>query len=155
MRTLLKEVQGIDWFDGAVMNCVWKGPRLRDILLRAGVGDDLKEHDGSWRGHIAFACYETTCQDDQWYGGSIPLSRAMDIDSDCILALEMNGAPLTPEHGAPVRAICPGILGARSVKWLNRVTAQVAESPNFYQQRDYKNPSARGSRRRVREAVLG
>ena len=137
MRTLLKEVQGIDWFDAAVMNCTWKGPRVRDLLLKPGIKDDLKEHDG-WRGHVAFSSYETYCQDDKWYGGSIPLSRAMANDGDCILALEMNGEALTPKHGAPVRAICPGILGARSVKWLNGITLQLAESPTPYHQHDYK-----------------
>lgn len=51
---------------------------------------------------------------------------------------QMNGEKLTPEHGAPIRSLCPGIAGARSVKWLNRITLQLQESPNFYQQRDYK-----------------
>jgi sulfite oxidase len=50
----------------------------------------------------------------------------------------MNGKPLTPRHGAPVRALFPGILGARSVKWLNHISLQLAESHNFYQQHDYK-----------------
>lgn len=35
MRTEIKEVEGIDWFDGAVMNCKWRGPRLRDVLMDA------------------------------------------------------------------------------------------------------------------------
>jgi sulfite oxidase len=50
----------------------------------------------------------------------------------------MNGRPLTPEHGAPVRSLFPGILGARSVKWLNVITLQLPESHNFYMQHDYK-----------------
>jgi sulfite oxidase len=50
----------------------------------------------------------------------------------------MNGEMLTPKHGAPVRALIPGIAGARSVKWLNRITLQLNDSPNFYQQHDYK-----------------
>src|SRR4051794_21232275 len=50
----------------------------------------------------------------------------------------MNGKPLTPAHGYPVRALFPGILGARSVKWLNRISVQAGESANHYQQRDYK-----------------
>jgi sulfite oxidase len=50
----------------------------------------------------------------------------------------MNGKPLTSNHGAPVRSLFPGILGARSVKWLNRISVQAKESDNFYQQHDYK-----------------
>jgi len=50
----------------------------------------------------------------------------------------MNGAPLTPAHGAPVRVIAPGLAGARSVKWLDDIRLQPEESTNHYQRRDYK-----------------
>lgn len=50
----------------------------------------------------------------------------------------MNGKPLCPRHGFPVRVIVPGVLGARSVKWLDRITVAEEESENTYQRRDYK-----------------
>ncbi|KAG9605791.1 sulfite oxidase-like protein, partial [Aureobasidium melanogenum] len=133
MRTAIKEVQGIDWFDGAVMNCKWRGPRLKDILEKAQVILSKEE-----KGHVAFASHAQPCQEDEWYGASIDLARALEEDKDVILALEMNGEPLTKEHGFPVRVIVPGIAGARSVKWLDRITVQTVESSNYYQQHDYK-----------------
>ena len=161
MRTLLKEVDGIDWGDAAVMNCRWRGPRLRDVLMKAGLdlGGNAKPelngyngpngcnghishniHNGhsKAKGHVAFACFQTDCQDDRWYGASIELERAMREDGDVILALEMNSKPLPPKHGFPVRVVVPGVAGARCVKWLDSITVQLEESQNHYQTYDYK-----------------
>ena len=84
MRTLLKEVDGIDWGDGAVMNCAWKGPKLRDILREAG----LKNNKLTGQ-HAAFSCFQTPVQGAEWYGGSVELWRAMDADADVLIALEV------------------------------------------------------------------
>ena len=88
MRTLLKEVDGLDWFEAAVMNCYWKGPKLRDILNEAGVDvTNIREK------HVAFACYKVPVQGgESWYGGSIELERAMRDDADVLVALEVTSA---------------------------------------------------------------
>ncbi|RUP48452.1 Oxidoreductase, molybdopterin-binding domain-containing protein [Jimgerdemannia flammicorona] len=51
---------------------------------------------------------------------------------------QMNGKPLSRLHGYPIRVVVPGYIGARSVKWLARITIQAEESRAFFQQRDYK-----------------
>ena len=91
MRTLLKEVSGIDWGDGAIMNCKWRGPKLKDVLYDAGINiQDLKG------AHVAFASHKTPVQDSEWYGGSIELDRALRDDADVLVALEVFPAPSTP-----------------------------------------------------------
>lgn len=91
MRTQLKEVQGIDWLDGAAMNCKWKGPRLRDLLITAGVhlGQEGAEKKKKKKRYVSFECYQVECQDDTWFGGSVELERCMSLDDEVILALEV------------------------------------------------------------------
>ena len=100
MRTRLKECQGIDWFDGAILNAEWEGPLLRDVLIAAGVKHEKGENGDSsgdaGQTHVAFACYQTTTQQDDWYGGSITLKRAMEKGSEVVLALKV-GSSLVSE----------------------------------------------------------
>ena len=99
MRTRLKEVQGIDWSDAAILNAKWEGPLLRDVLLWAGVDDSEPPQNGSTtesqngeeQMHVQMACYQVETQQDSWYGGSIPLWRAMSAEMEVVLALKVSG----------------------------------------------------------------
>jgi sulfite oxidase len=70
------------------------------------------------------------------YGSSIPLNKA--CAGEVLLAWEMNGRPLPRVHGGPVRVVVPGYIGARSVKWVQSVTAQAQPSDSYFQAEDYR-----------------
>ncbi|CAM9239957.1 unnamed protein product [Chrysoparadoxa australica] len=127
----VKAVKGLDWGRAAVANSEWKGVLLRDVLAYAGLKQE--KAGGAWAGGIKHVQFEgldkdmTTC-----YGSSITVKKAMDPEGDVLLAFEMNGEPLTRDHGFPIRAVVPGVVGARNV------VASKEESQNHWQQRDYK-----------------
>ena len=70
------------------------------------------------------------------FGGSIPLGRA--LMGDVLLAWAMNGQPLAREHGAPLRVVVPGYIGARSVKWLQEINLLVTPSRNLFHAHAYR-----------------
>lgn len=120
----------VPWGGGAAGNARWTGASLQDVLLAAGVSGEAR--------HIAFTGLDTDEEGGTGthFGGSIPVGKA--LAEDVILAYEMNGEPLAPEHGFPLRVVVGGYVGARSVKWLSEVTAQEDPSDNYYQAREYK-----------------
>ena len=135
--TKIKPVKGLNWGHAAIGNATWSGPRLRDVLQYLGITDDDPKIQ-----HVQFEGLDTDVSNVP-YGASIPVDKAFDPKGDVILAYEMNGEPLSRDHGFPVRAVVPGIVGARNVKWLGRIILSEEESDSHWQQNDYKgfNPS--------------
>jgi sulfite oxidase len=88
--------------------------------------------------HVGFAGADLSPEADppQTYGSSIPLDKA--CRPEVLLAWRMNGAPLAPVHGAPVRAVVPGYIGARSVKWLERIEVRSQPWEGYFQRVAYR-----------------
>jgi sulfite oxidase len=120
----------IPWGAETIGNAVWRGVALREVLQAAGVGPDVE--------HVAFLGLDASHNGSKHFafGGSIPIAKA--LSSEVLLAYEMNGEPLSPQHGFPLRVLVPGYIGARSVKWLASIVLQDAPSTNYYQARAYK-----------------
>ncbi len=118
------------WGPGAIGTAWWRGVRLADVLSAAGLRAEA--------GHVALLGADTSSEVDppEHFGASIPVHKAS--APEVLLAWEMNGEPLTPVHGAPLRAVVPGYIGARSVKWLQRVVAMAEPSANHFQARAYR-----------------
>ena len=113
------------WGPGAAGNARWTGVRLADVLAAAGIAAGGE--------HVAFQAPDVSeeASPPQPFGASIPLGKA--LGGEVLLAFAMNGQPLTRVHGAPVRVVVPGYIGARSVKWVEQITVQAEPSANFFQ----------------------
>ena len=120
----------IPWGAETIGNAVWRGVALREVLRAAGVWESVQ--------HVAFLGLDAVHKDGERFafGGSIPIEKAM--SAEVLLAYEMNGRPLPPQHGFPLRVLVPGYIGARSVKWLASIVLQDAPSTNHYQAHAYK-----------------
>ncbi len=108
----MRPTTGDPWAPGAIGNAAWTGVALADVLRAAGADTDPALH-------VAFdACDEVEMPDEGrfTYGVSIPMAKAM--SPEVLLAYAMNGEPLAPEHGFPLRLVVPGFAGVRSPKWL-------------------------------------
>ena len=114
---------GEPWGGYAVSTALWKGARLRDVLAEAGPQRDGAEirFTGADSGtyHLTPVLPETG--DDLTFVRSLTLKHAADPANDILIAYEMNGEPLGPDHGRPFRLIVPHWYAVASVKWLRRI----------------------------------
>ncbi len=95
-------------------NVVWRGVPLSDVVLDARPRPEARHVWLEGADHGTFA----NVSSDR-YVKDLPLEDV--LRGDVLLAYELNGAPLSDEHGFPLRAVVPGCFGTNSVKWLTRV----------------------------------
>ncbi len=113
------------WLEGAVGTAEWTGTPLAPLLEEAGLAAEAKE--------VVFSGLDRGIQGDleHAYERSLPVAEAQ--RDEILLAYEINGQPLPPQHGFPLRLIVPGWYGMTHVKWLSSITA-VAEPFTGWQQ---------------------
>ena len=120
---------GQPWRTGGVSTAAWTGVSLAHLLDLAGVGADAVE--------VVFAGADRGIEDgvEQRFERSLTTGDAM--QPDVLVAYEMNGEPLPPQHGSPARLIVPGWYGMASVKWLVQIEA-VSKPFDGFQQWSYE-----------------
>lgn len=120
----------LPWQADAVSTGIWRGVRLADVLESAGVTEQAK--------HVEFIGLDQVARKGQsfGYGASIALDKAQ--SDNVLLATHLNGEPLPAAYGFPLRAVVPGWIGARSVKWLSEINLRTEPSENYFQTEAYR-----------------
>ncbi|MEQ8860435.1 MAG: sulfite oxidase [Pseudomonadales bacterium] len=107
-------VSGNQWTTGAVGCPAWTGVRIRDVLDACGVDASAV--------YVAYESADTHLSGDR---GKRPISRGVPVakarEDESLIAWSMNGEPIPPAHGAPLRMVCGGWPGSVSGKWLTRL----------------------------------
>jgi sulfite oxidase len=124
-------VPGVQWQKGAVGTARFSGPRLRDLLQRAGVKPTGK--------HVVFRGLDEVPGKVPPFIRSIPIEKAN--DENTLIATQMNGAALTKHHGFPARALVPGWVGAASCKWLSEIKVLDKEFDGNFMKPGYRMPN--------------
>ena len=131
---LVPQARGLQWGHGAVGNAAWTGIPLGALLDRA------KPKAGA--ADVAlFGADKGAITADPATPGPIHFARSLDLkkarNDESLLAWAMNGEPLTPAHGFPLRAVVGGWYGMASVKWLNRIVVTDRPYAGYFQTMDY------------------
>ncbi|MGW0753293.1 sulfite oxidase [Streptomyces sp. NPDC002587] len=120
------------WLVEAVGTADWTGVPLRAVLAEAGVERDAVEAVFTGADHGVERGVE------QDYQRSLPLRVATGDDPEVLIAYAMNGRPLPPQHGYPLRLVVPGWYGMAHVKWLREITLVDAPFTGFQQAVAYR-----------------
>jgi DMSO/TMAO reductase YedYZ molybdopterin-dependent catalytic subunit len=118
------------WLLEAVGTGRWRGVSLRTVLEQAGVRSTAVDvvATGLDRG--------IENEIDQRYQRALPLAEA--LRDEVLLAYELNGAPLPPQHGFPLRLVVPGWYGMTNVKWLASLTVTAEPFAGYQHARSYR-----------------
>jgi len=135
--SVMEQIKG----HGIMGNAEWAGVSLADVLEKAGVKASAVEvmFEGADHGP------DETVGDppEVTYERSLPIAKA--IHPDTLLAYQMNGEPLPPIHGFPLRLLVTGWYGMNSVKWLVGIHVLDHEFKGFYQTERYMTMNEPGS----------
>ena len=120
-------VEGTPWKLGGIGAARWRGVPLAEVLDRAGIRPaavDVMARglDDSFEGHGPVH-------------RPLPAGKALD---DVLIALEMNGAALPPDHGFPARLVVPGWVGVASIKWLGSLEVSLTPLQSPWNTRWYR-----------------
>ncbi len=136
-RALMEpRVPGVQWQKGAMGNARWRGPRLKDVLALAKpkAAGTMLQLQGADRPVLP-----TTPS----FIRGVPMDKAKQPDT--IVALQMNGQPLSRAHGAPARLVMPGWVADGWTKWLAHLTVQNSEPKGFFWETAYRFPTTPGA----------
>ena len=127
-------IPGVQWKYGAVANARWSGVRVKHVLDRARIRASAK--------HLHTLGSDVPPRKVPPFARSIELDKVIE---DGIIALDMNGEPLSHLHGAPARLIVPGWAGDHWMKWLRQLRAAPASQTGFFMETAYRYPKQPGA----------
>jgi sulfite dehydrogenase len=125
-------VAGVEWGYGAMGNAVWRGPRLKDVLAKAGVKAGALE---VWLDGADGPVLPTTPD----FHKSLPMDKAM--ADEVIIAMSMNGKPLPHLNGYPARVIVPGWTATYWMKHVTSIQLSTKALDSFWIQKAYRVPA--------------
>ncbi|TFK51423.1 hypothetical protein OE88DRAFT_1545674 [Heliocybe sulcata] len=121
-QNVVRKSLGFSWGAAGVSTALWTGVYLSDVL----------DYVRPVRGKAKYVVFEGgDSLPNGPYGTSQKLTWARNKDKGMLIAWAMNGLPLEPDHGYPVRVVIPGQIGGRSVKWLRRIEVSHQESQHY------------------------
>ncbi|ETN43344.1 uncharacterized protein HMPREF1541_02503 [Cyphellophora europaea CBS 101466] len=121
-QNMVRKSKGFSWGAAGLSTALFTGVVMSEVIRRARPTRKAK-----------YVCMEGADKlPNGYYGTSVKLNWVMDPNKGIMLSYKMNGEMLRPDHGKPLRAVIPGQIGGRSVKWLKKLIITAEPSDNWY-----------------------